>query len=203
MEVYLDEQQMDALSVKGNNLEEILSDIMASHLSDERIVSEVRINGETYSEPSPHAALTVSRTGIQRLDLLTVPLEQLAQILLDTGPGHLDILAEAAVRVAGEFRIGDEAEANDHFSVFLQALQDFFAFLGQVLTVMTIPLAHLETEGLSAPVKLRELSQALTEINRRQEDEDWILLADCMEYELAPLLRDWQKILRQVRRVAH
>jgi len=28
-----------------------------------------------------------------------------------------------------------------------------------------------------------------------QEDEDWVMLADLLEYELIPLLKEWNKIL--------
>ena len=28
-----------------------------------------------------------------------------------------------------------------------------------------------------------------------QEDEDWVMLADLLEYELIPLLKEWNEIL--------
>lgn len=203
MEVYLDTQPVDELTIDGANLEDMLVDIMSSHIPQGRILSEVLIDGRTYNEEMPSDAAEVDRTGIARLDLVTVPAADLAKILVESGPEHLAVISEAARKLADDFRLADEAEANEKFTVFIQTLQDFFAFLGQTLDVLAIPLAELETDGLSATTKLQELTRILTEISVHQEDCDWILLADLLEYELEPVLRDWQTILAKVKTVVH
>ncbi len=203
MEVYLDARRLDEVSLDGRNLEELLGEIMTAHLAEDRAITEVRVNGATYSEETPGTATSVARGEIGRLDVITAPTTHLAQVLLNTGPDHLETMTEAARKVAEEFRIGDEAEANEQYLLFLQALQDFFAFLGCSLEAVSVPLAHLEIDGLSAPSKIRELTRLLTEMVDRQQEQDWILLADLLEYELAPLLEDWRTLLIQVKKVAN
>jgi len=201
MEVYLDTQQLEEAALGGGNLEEILSEIMNAHLPVDRTITEVKIDGETYSETAPRDAAGVSRESIGRLDVLTVPLKRVAEVLLQVAPAHLETLKDGALEVADELRIGDEAEANGRYLLFLEALQDFFHFLGQATGVLATSLAHLEAEGLSASEKLRSLTSVLTDMVARQEDQDWILLADLLEYELAPILEDWKTILGRVKTV--
>ena len=202
MEIYLDAHKMDHPLADVDNLGDLLVDIMSGHIPSGRILSEVLVNGTTYNESFPNEVMGVNLNTISRLDLVTVPSTALAQVLINQGPDHLDVLAEAALKLADEFRLNDEAEANEKFLLFLQAMQDFFSFLGQALDILAISLAHLEMEGLSASDKLKELTRILTDMSNRQEEYDWILLADTMEYDLVPVLKDWKRILTRVKYVA-
>ncbi len=203
MEIYIDARKLNNPSVNSANLGDLLLDIMAGHLPSGRVLSEVLVNGKTYNESYPDEALGVDLNSVSRLDLVTVPSTTMAQVLINQGPAHLDVLSEAALKLADEFRLSDEAEANEKFLLFLQAMQDFFSFLGQALDILAISLAHLEMEGLSASNKLRELTRILTEMSDRQEEYDWILLADTMEYDLVPVLNDWKNILDRLKSVAN
>ena len=203
MEIYIDAEKLENTSRDMENLGDLLVDIMSGHIPSGRVLSEVLVNGKTYNESYPDEVLGIDINSVNRLDLVTVPSSTLAQVLITQGPDHLDVLAEAALKLADEFRLNDEADANDKFLLFLQAMQDFFSFLGQALDILSISLAHLEIEGLSASRKLRELTRILTDMNNLQEEYDWILLADTMEYELVPVLNDWKNILNRVKCVAH
>jgi hypothetical protein len=44
----------------------------------------------------------------------------------------------------------------------------------------------------------QSLQDLLTEMVEISENEDYILLADLMEYELLPTVREWQQILRNL-----
>jgi len=203
MEIYLDTRPLEEMAINGGNLEDILVDIMSFHIPPDRVLSEVRVDGRTYSETQPQDAAFLERRAISRLDLVTVPAAALAEVLLDSGPDHLRVLIEAATRMADEFRLNEEAEANEKFVIFLQAMQDFFSFLGQALDVLAIPMARVEVEGLSAQERLQALTDVLTAMSDRQDEYDWILLADTIEYQLVPVLKDWLVILTRIRETAH
>jgi hypothetical protein len=55
--------------------------------------------------------------------------------------------------------------------------------------------APKDTQPGSIPRFLANLEQLLTEMVEIAAAEDYILLADLMEYELLPLVQQWQKIL--------
>jgi hypothetical protein len=203
MEVYLDTRPLEEMAINGATLEDMLVDIMSFHIPPDRILSEVRVDGRTYGERQSREAVFLERQAINRLDLVTVPAATLAELLLSSGPAHLNVLIEAAKKMADEFRLNEEAEANEKFVVFLQAMQDFFSFLGQALDVLAIPMTRVEVGGLSAQERLQALTDVLTAMSERQDENDWILLADTIEYELVPVLDDWLVILTQVKRTAH
>jgi hypothetical protein len=45
---------------------------------------------------------------------------------------------------------------------------------------------------------LRNLGRLLDEMLQISEEEDYIMLADLMEYELLPMVQEWQRILSQL-----
>ena len=47
---------------------------------------------------------------------------------------------------------------------------------------------------------LKRFQDLLEEMLQVYEEEDYILLADLMEYELLPMVVEWQKILAQLSR---
>ena len=203
MEVLLDNKTLSPINLHGHNLEEILGEIMNLHVPEDRIINEVLLNGRMYSEQVPREAAGVDRDEIGILEVQTIPSVDLAHALVKTGPGYMDTLIQAAGMVAEQFRIGDEAEANEQLSTFVQTLQDLFSMVDQALEILAIPLDRFESDGVSARAKIKELNQLLQEMISRQEDRDWILLADLLEYELADLLGDWKKILAQVGKMAN
>jgi hypothetical protein len=75
--------------------------------------------------------------------------------------------------------MADEKEANRHFVKFLESYRDLIQMLRQSEGILKLDFQ----ENL---VSLEKLSD---EIIAAQEKEDWIMLADLLEYELAPLLR--------------
>lgn len=203
MEVLLDNKNLSPINLQGHNLEEILGEIMNLHVPEDRIINEVVLNGRMYSEQVPREAAGVDRDAIGILEVQTIPSVDLAHALVKTGPGYMDTLVQAAGLVAEQFRIGDEADANEQLSTFVQTLQDLFSMVDQALEILAISLDRFEVDGVSASAKVKELNQLLQEMISRQEDRDWILLADLLEYELADLLGDWKKILAQVGRLAN
>lgn len=203
MEIFIDSQPLANVGLQMDNLEQVLEAVVNRHLPSDRTVTEILINGQTYSESRPRDAANIGYGDIDRLDILTIETADLAKLMLNTGPGNLESLRLAATKVSEMFRVDDPEEANSQFFIFLEALQDFFLFLSQVLEAMAMPLSELEAEGLSATAKLNELSELLSDIRDRQDEQDWVLLADLLEYELAPLLDDWATILVETRKVIH
>jgi hypothetical protein len=43
------------------------------------------------------------------------------------------------------------------------------------------------------------LESALTQLIKAQENRYWLSICDVLEYEIAPLLESWQKLVRRTR----
>ncbi|RZB34892.1 MAG: hypothetical protein SRB1_00660 [Desulfobacteraceae bacterium Eth-SRB1] len=167
------------LSGSFGNLEEVLQEILKNQISEEKIVWTVRLNGENYSEKSPHDARKIRIDDIYTLEIGTTDKTGIGRSFLENSGMIFDNLCKSAEKISGLFRMSDEKEANRHFVKFLESYRDLILMFRQGEDILE----------LDSQEKLASLEKIADEIIAAQEKEDWIMLADLLEYELAPLLK--------------
>jgi len=164
-----------------NNLEEVLSEILKNRIGGERIVWTVRLNGENYSEKAPHDARKITIDDIYTLEIGTTDKTGICRSFLENGGTIFDDLRESVDKISELFRMSDEKEASRHFIKFLDAYRDLIRMLRLCEGIPKLDFQE----------KLVSLEKLSDEIIAAQEKGDWIILADLLEYELAPLLKEW------------
>jgi hypothetical protein len=167
------------LSGSFGSLEEVLQEILRNQISEEKIVWTVRLNGENYSEKAPHDARKIKIDDIYTLEIGTTDKTEICRSFLENGGMIFDDLCKSAEKISGLFRMADEKEANRHFIKFLESYRDLIQMLRQGEGIIKLDFQE----------KLVSLEKIADEIIAAQEKGDWIMLADLLEYELAPLLR--------------
>ncbi|MDR2161175.1 MAG: hypothetical protein LBO77_03430 [Desulfovibrio sp.] len=171
------------------NLEEVLTTLMAGEDLDQRIVTDVLVNEEAFSELYPHQAEDIEAGEINRLELRTVSLEEMASDVAGELPVALEVMAGGGRSVASLLRLGDLSEA-------LEILQDTIA-VGRDL-INTISVLR-ERFALKESGDLNDLGNSLgallDEISTVIADEDWMLVADLLEFEYIPACEGWRGII--------
>ena len=199
----VDGLELTAGEVNGENLEEILSALMEHPQVANRVITKVLVNGDIYSEEIPHAALEVERERIDSLELVTHSAEDLSLHFLENGHFLVDTLRQALPKIVDEFRLGDEAEANEHFLAFLESLHLLISMLEQSKLAMGLGDDIEVGDRGSLNTFLDQLSDILTTMVGLQEQSDWIYLADVLEYELDGALDDLRGLLPLLKKAGH
>jgi len=195
MEILIDRQSIEMETAGINNLEEVLVKIMDEHVKRGSAITTVKLNGAVYSEESPHDAVGVLISDIRTLEINTMGQEEIALHFLENGVGQLDLLIQGAEKVSELFRIADEAEANEHYARLLESLRLFLQVVVQVKETLHLNLSAIAFQNDTVEQRFEKLSEIMDEMIEVQEKEDWIMLADLLEYELAPLLEEWKSIV--------
>ncbi len=185
MEILLDQKTMEIEESDVHNLEEVLLKIMSEHVRPENVVITVKLNGEVYSEKDPHDAARIPLSDIETLEIDTMTTEEIARKFFENGARQLGMMIQAAEKISELFRIADENEANKQYADFLENLRLFMKMLAEVKEMLNGTLED----------RLQRLSEMMDQMIHTQEQEDWIVLADLLEYGLVPLLKEWQEIL--------
>lgn len=86
------------------------------------------------------------------------------------------------------FREASDTDALELFQDLLDVTRDFMGMLG-VLRERYLGGADEEFTR-----KAEKLAELLSEMSDVLENEDWILLADLLEYEFLPLCDEWQEV---------
>lgn len=202
MKVIINGQNVEAEKIPGGNLEEILGEIQ-EHQVDGNVVGQVLVNGKDYSEDVPHAAVELERSDIDTLELTTRTAEEIAAHFIENGGLIVESMLNSLPRIVEMFRLGDETEANEHYLNFLESLHLLMGTLENVGGILGLNFNSSSDGSASIEESMEKLSDVMSDLLRIQEENDWIYLADILEYDLASELKVFQAALPLISATKH
>lgn len=206
--------EVSGLSDFGEVMEKLSREILAS----KSVITQVRLNGKELPAEVQGEYYPLPLEEIETIEIETAHPRHLAYQNLLSATGYLELLSFGLEKVAGLLRAGEDAEANTLYAQCLEGLR----WLVRIIDG-TRQLLHLfpaepvperrpsDDEGKSRDIsgcgegekgfcsRLASLASQLhgmaDEILLAQFDKDWIMLADLLEYQLAPLLKEFKGVL--------
>ena len=175
------------------NLEDILVNVMGENTMENRVVTDVLVNNETFSEIYPHQAEDIGSDTIQSVEVRSMPVGEMAVSIAREMYKVSQIMANGSRQVARLFRQAEDAEALELFQDLLDVTRDFMG----MLSVLRSEFALSNTKEFGENVE--QFSALLSEMTEVLENEDWILLADLLEYEFLPVCESWKKVIQMLR----
>lgn len=171
------------------NLEELLVTVMEEEVVADHIVTDVLVNQEAFTEIYPHHAEDVEIDEIESVEVRTVSMTEMAGEVSKELFVVIKIMQNGSKGVAGFLRQGDIAEG-------LEVLQDLLDVTRNFLTTISVlhqrfPLEN--THGFEATSTT--LDKLLSEMCEVMGEQDWLLLADLLEYEFTPACEEWEQIV--------
>jgi hypothetical protein len=191
--IRVDGQTTDMDIKQFQNLEEILLSIMGGGNLDGRVVTDVFVNNESFSEIYPHQAEDIEASEIDSVEIKSVPVATMAKDIASELHKVVKLMDQGARRVAELFRQADDAEALEVYQDLMDVTRDFLNMIG----VLRGECTPKNTDLLAAPTK--EISALFSEMMEVLENEDWILLADLLEYEFIPAMTRWKSVIAELR----
>lgn len=172
------------------NLEEIIVSMVEKEDLQNRIVTDVIVNGEAFSELYPHQAEDIAASEVHDVEMRSISLDEMARATLEELPKVIHIICIGGAKVASLLRGGDVTAG-------LEVFQDLVDVTRNCLTMMSALRDNCTTID-RAPLdgKIKELSGLVDEMIGVIEDNDWLLLADLSEFELVPMCKTWDDILK-------
>ena len=187
--IIIDGRQSDISTGNFANLEEILVKVMEEEILEDRIVTDVLLNNENFSEIYPHQAEDISSGDVQSLELRTASLNEMAGDVTVELYKVLRIMQSGCKRIAALFRAADLAEALEVLQDLLDVTRHFLATIN-LLTEKFPASKDAVLEKASS-----ELDGLVSEMCDVMDNHDWILLADLLEYEMLPACQTWNDVL--------
>ena len=174
------------------NLEEVLSKLIEEEALDQRVVTDVFVDDEAFSELYPHQAEDIDSKSISRLEVRTVSMEEMASDVAGELPKVINIMASGSRRSAALLRQAELAEG-------LEVLQDIVAVSRDMLNTIRILRAQFANGASRELDALSDtLGDLLGEMGDAMANEDWGLVADLLEYEYIPACEGWRLVIDQI-----
>jgi len=191
--ILIDGQKQDLDVSSFQNLDQIFIKVREDGSLEDRVVTDVFVNDKPFSEIYPHQAEDIDLTEVQSIDIRTLAVAEVAVEITRELYKVVTLMGEGATRVAELFRQADDAEALDTYQDLLDVTRDF---IGMVSVLRGEFALKDHKEFLEASDQLSELFSEMTEV---MSNEDWILLADLLEYEFLPAVNRWKKVVALLR----
>lgn len=170
------------------NLEEILADVMQDEQLAGRVITDVIVDDENFSEIYPHQAEDMSCDNISKVEIRSEAMDKLAVEMAGEMHKVATLMGNGARNIGKLFRENKNTDALELLQDLLDVTRDF---MGLITKLRDQYLGGADDEFMR---KTETLSDLLSEMSEVMENEDWILLSDLLEYELAPLCDDWRAI---------
>lgn len=183
---------MEGMSKIGDIYEKLTSEFF----DDKEIVTEIHINDRIVDTEDFLATLDTSLEDVERLSFKTLknPARQVAS-LLGKMNGYLSGFAVEIDKVADKFRLGSIEEANVSLLEAIDGLVALNELLSTVRMVSSPDINTLQNAGKSMEDLEKGLLDVTEEIRKGQEGQDWVTVADLLEYELSPLMKEWKEMI--------
>ena len=187
--IVIDGRQSELTLSNYANLEEVLTKLIEEEQLEQRIVTDVLVNNEPFSELYPHQAEDIETDEIDRLELCTVSVCQMASDMIGELPKVVDIMSSGGRGVATLLRRNELVEAFEMLQDMISVTRDFIATV-HVLRGQFSVGGNVDLDSLGDT-----LGDLLGEITDVIANEDWILVADLLEYEYLPACEGWRSVI--------
>ncbi|EGB14012.1 hypothetical protein DND132_0797 [Pseudodesulfovibrio mercurii] len=191
--IIIDGKQYDIGAQNFENLEQVFNKVVEDGHLEDRIVTDVMVNKEPFTEIYPHQAEDIDMSEVESVEIVTMATEDMAvEITLELYK-VVNLMSEGGKRVAALFRQADDAEALETYQDLIDVMRNFLNMIGILRDEYSLKdhKDYLESA--------EELNTMFTEMSTVLENEDWILLADLLEYEFLPAVEKWKKVIKALR----
>jgi hypothetical protein len=175
-----------------NTWQELLTDLEASKLADNEVITSVHFDGDEIVHFRNADALNVSLNSLQEIRVEAVGRNEMLRSAVQDAHSYLSSLKSSMLEIAEMFRSERQDQGNARLQQLLEGLKTFLALSrGIELSICGMPTA----ESSAVEKAIEQMGPTLEDQIGAQSQSDWMLLADILEYDLAPNLKAFEDIL--------
>lgn len=172
---------------------ETVREVIQKHLPADRIVDEIQVDGELVCKNGEYQKNVEECEG-ERVEIVTIPLDEVLRESVRTLVSHLSQVARLFSEIGRALRkgmvddvFGGEGIYKDRGGAYVQGIEAMVA--AQVLVDQIRGASGISDHrsGLVLVEDENRFEELLNSMLLAQEAQDWILLADLVEYELVPV----------------
>jgi len=198
---YVNGRELD-ISSEFSSFDQMLKHVEDQCLDHDAIIREVHVDGSPLAPESiRYDDGSFNRiSGWEKIEIFT---GTLAEIAVDSIAGAQDYLVKienAAPALAVKFQ--DFPETDDFGN--LGSLCEGFYFLSILLDKLAsgyqLKLSEITVREVSIGEHLQKFAEIVKQLNNAQEKQEYLLIADTIEYEILPIVPIWKEIFEAVSR---
>ena len=199
MNILLNGQPLEIEGIDENTtLAELLA-VIEEHFSEEELtVVEIIADGEQVAVEDVELQESMNVLKLESLELSVATVENMIHCAVEDSAVAMVHLEELAQNVAEELRVGNVKEAMERYMHVMDGLE----WITTVLEALPQSFAALFQESsreIRRESLLKRVAEQMSMLQTAQENEDWVGLADCLEYEFPDVFNETRDFLGEIR----
>jgi hypothetical protein len=198
LEILLNDNRLD---IEGINPEvtvlELLTTVEESLKGTQATVIEIILDEKSYSADDMSEISTLKVMAYQKIELFTATAQDMVRAAFADGEAGLQHLEELAVEVASELRIGKVKEGMDRYLEFVDGIEWLVTMLKNADLAFASNMAESSLESDRQSL-VQRLGEQMNQVQIVQEAQDWVGLADILEYEFPEILQDSRGLIKSI-----
>ena len=193
--VIINEEEKNFDTSSCDTLKKLYENLLEEFATQETHVTKIKLNGEELSEVEIEKRGDLPISDIESLELIILTVPEIALNNINNAMEYLDKLITAVNKVSNLFRTKSAEEANKSYLQCIEGLTWFHEVVGNINNIYKKDLDKLDFGSKSNEDLQEQLLSITKEISNSQSKKDWVMLADLLEYELIPCLKEWESLL--------
>jgi len=199
MQVSIDGQEYATLTTTGQTLEQLLNQVKTLLADSGRMIVGIVCDDELVSPDQLQQMLSKPAENFSRVEFQTaIPLE-IARNSLDACDQYLSEITSTLDTIVDALRQARVQDAMNKMGPMFSRINETFQGTRGVLKLLKIDPQSVELSTGSAAGFLDGMIDHLKEIKHALETQDYIALADLLEYELDSRIKNWQQLIANLR----
>jgi len=197
LKVNVDKREIDVTGLPCGSFRELINSLSGDLIKD-KFITRLILDGEEYTQEELETRSFKGRDE-ELLEIETTTPEDMKKRGFDLLEEYMTQIVPQMEKASELLRVADEFEANQFYATCLEDLKLLIQLIEDIESVLHMDFAEVHFRGTPIRERVERLSSLIKEMLSSQKDNDWIMLADLIEYELIPLLEEWKEIMMFVK----
>lgn len=203
MEVFLDDKLVDSGFLHSDTtLEEALLHVQSHLCEPGQLVVGLRCDGREIPANALAEALKKHVTAFARLEVSTGVRSELVAEAMTQASACLTQTEEACERIADLLTQGETGQAVESLGECLRVWQQIHEAVAKSIEMMQLDPEATQVNDDPLAVAIGAPKEVLLQIKEALQRQDYVLLADVLQYEFSEVINRWHDIVATIRREA-
>ncbi|MBF0509745.1 MAG: hypothetical protein HQK57_12585 [Deltaproteobacteria bacterium] len=189
----------EELIVEGLNNDATLGDVIkvveTRFLPKGHVITIIKVNDDEISHEAEMELMPESLSGIRSLEISSADPMMLAAEGIKDAQDYIKKLITGVGEALSHYRTMNIQDGGRILIKIVEGLNWFTQIVSRSEPYLHIDYASYHYQGKTLAQQFGTLHQTIMQMSEAQSRNDWVLLADLLEYELIPILQIWEGIL--------
>ena len=200
MKLYIDGNLNDSVLSAGSMYDILYGGSIKSFIPEGKVIKSIAINGTQYDDLMLDAdkSKAFNLRDFDEIKITTMSQLELINGSLNAAITFLNEFKAGIVKTTDEIRWGNSNAGFKNFSAYLSGLTMFIQIMEKISQFLKIDYNNLVYDGKSVQSYFNDLEKILSSVLSTQVEQDYVLLADIVEFELKPNIEMFENILKDM-----